>query len=59
MTLLDVVLFLPLLGFLLLVFTPKGSDRLPRVMALGISLVVFVISLGLTGPFMEIGRAHV
>ena len=52
MTLLDVVLFLPLLGFLLLVFTPKGNPQLPRVMALGISLVVFVISLGLTGPYM-------
>jgi len=51
MTLLDAVLFLPLLGFLLLVFTPKDNPNLPRVLALGISLVIFVISLGLIGPF--------
>ena len=52
MTLLDVVLFLPLLGFLLLLFTPKANVQLPRMMALAISLVIFVISLGLTGPYM-------
>jgi NADH-quinone oxidoreductase subunit M len=52
MTLLDVVLFLPLLGFLLLVLTPKANAHLARVMALGISLVIFVISLGLAGPYM-------
>jgi NADH-quinone oxidoreductase subunit M len=53
MTLLDVVLFLPLLGFLLLILTPKGNAQLSRVMALGISLVIFVISLGLAGPYMS------
>src|SRR5258708_27286463 len=53
MTLLDVVLFLPLLGFLLLVFSPKGNANLPRVLALGTSLVVFVISLGFAGPYMR------
>ena len=35
MTLLDAVLFLPLLGFLLLVFTPKDNPNLLRVLALG------------------------
>jgi NADH-quinone oxidoreductase subunit M len=53
MSLLDVVLFLPLLGFLLLLFTPKANAHLPRVMALGISLLVFVISLGLAAPYMS------
>ncbi len=52
MSLLNIVLFLPLVGFLLLIFTPKGNDQLPRMLALGISLLVFVISLGLIGPFM-------
>ena len=52
MSLLDLVLFLPLAGFLLLILTPKGNPHLPRVMALGISLVIFVISLGLAGPYL-------
>ena len=52
MSLLDLVLFLPLAGFLLLIFTPKGNANLPRLTALAISLLVFVISLGLAGPFM-------
>ena len=52
MTLLDVVLFLPLIGFLALVFAPKNDPQLARNLALGISLVIFVVSLGLAGPFL-------
>ena len=52
MSLLDLVLFLPLIGFLLMIFTPKGNENLPRMMALAISLLIFVISLGLVGPFL-------
>ena len=37
---------------MLLLFTPKANVQLPRMMALAISLVIFVISLGLTGPYM-------
>ncbi len=46
MSLLDVVLFLPLLGFLALLILPAGVSRSA---ALGISLVIFVLSLGLIG----------
>jgi NADH-quinone oxidoreductase subunit M len=51
MTLLDFVLFLPLLGFLLLLFTPRSNPDAARWTALGLSLVVFVASLGLIGPY--------
>jgi NADH-quinone oxidoreductase subunit M len=51
MTLLDIVLFLPLLGFLLLLFTPRTNPDAARWTALGLSLVVFVASLGLIGPY--------
>jgi len=48
MTLLDVVLHLPLIGFFILLALPKQSSRMG---ALIISLVIFVLSLGLLGPF--------
>jgi len=44
---LDVVLFLPLLGFLALLILPEG---LSRGAALAISLVIFAASLGLIAP---------
>jgi NADH-quinone oxidoreductase subunit M len=49
MTLLDMVLHLPLLGFLVLLFVPK---QFARMAALVISLIIFAMSLGLLGPFM-------
>ncbi|HEY4361662.1 MAG TPA: NADH-quinone oxidoreductase subunit M [Bryobacteraceae bacterium] len=49
MTLLDMVLHAPLLGFLALLFVPKASARM---IALVISLVIFAMSLGLLAPFM-------
>ena len=42
----DLVLFLPLLGFLVLLFLP---ETISRKAALAISLVIFVLSLGLIG----------
>src|SRR3984957_11251442 len=48
MTTLDIVLFAPLVGFLLLLLVPKESSR---VAALTISLAVFVVSLGLLAPY--------
>jgi len=48
MTLLDVVLFLPLIGFLALLFIPK---TLSRSGALAVSLVIFAVSLGLIGNY--------
>jgi NADH-quinone oxidoreductase subunit M len=51
MALLDVVIFLPLIGFLLLLLVPRGNPQASRMAALLISLVVFVISLGLLGPY--------
>jgi NADH-quinone oxidoreductase subunit M len=44
MNLLDIVLFLPLIGFLALLLAPKGVSRNG---ALVISLVIFAVSLGL------------
>jgi len=49
MTLLDFVLFLPLIGFLLLLAVPKANPGLSRMAALVISIVVFLVSLGLIG----------
>ncbi len=51
MTLLDVVLAIPLIAFLIAVVLPKENDKLYRVFALVASLVTFVLSLGLIGPF--------
>jgi len=48
MTLLDIVLFLPLAGFLILLMLPRQSSRMA---ALLISLGVFVVSLGLLMPY--------
>ena len=48
MTLLDIVLFLPLVGFLLLLILPKESSRMA---AMVFSLAVFVVSLGLLMPY--------
>jgi NADH-quinone oxidoreductase subunit M len=51
MSLLDVVLFLPLIGFFVLLLVPKDNPQLSRVGALAISLIVFVLSLGLLAPY--------
>jgi NADH-quinone oxidoreductase subunit M len=48
-TFLDIVLFLPLIGFLLMLAIPKSNPGLSRMAALVISCVVFLVSLGLIG----------
>ncbi|HEV3331805.1 MAG TPA: NADH-quinone oxidoreductase subunit M [Bryobacteraceae bacterium] len=47
MNLLSVVLFLPLVGFLIALFIPRSSPQASRTWALVISLAIFVISIGL------------
>ena len=51
MTLLDIVLFLPLAGFLLLLLVPKDKPEMSRMLALIIGVVTFLLSLGLIGPY--------
>jgi NADH-quinone oxidoreductase subunit M len=51
MTTLDIVVFLPLIGFLVMLFTPKDNANVSRWAALVISLGVFVVSLGLLAPY--------
>ncbi len=49
--LLNVVLFLPLAGFLLLLFVPKDKPGMSRSIALVVSVITFLLSLGLIGPY--------
>jgi len=51
MNLLGVVLFLPLIGFLIALMIPRSSEHGSRIWALVISLVIFVISIGLPLSF--------
>jgi NADH-quinone oxidoreductase subunit M len=51
MTTLDLVLFAPLLGFLLLLLVPKSNPNASRMGALIISLAIFVLSLVLLAPY--------
>ena len=51
MNLLNIVIFLPLIGFLIAIFLPKGNPGLSKMFALGFSAVVFLLSLGLIEPF--------
>jgi NADH-quinone oxidoreductase subunit M len=50
-SLLDFVLFLPLIGFLVLLLVPRNNPAASRNGALAISLIVFVASLGLLAPY--------
>ncbi len=51
MSTLYVVLLLPLVGFVLLLFTPKDNVSVSRSAALLISLAVFIASLALLSPY--------
>jgi NADH-quinone oxidoreductase subunit M len=51
MTILDSTLFLPLIGFFVLLLAPKGRPDASRAIALVVSLLTFVLSLGLIGPY--------
>ena len=50
---LDFVLFLPLIGFLLLLLVPKDNPSGSRMSALIISLVIFGASLALLAPYLS------
>ena len=54
MNLLDIVLAIPLLGFLALLFVPRAAEGAIRAIALGFSLVAFVASLGLAFQYETI-----
>jgi len=49
MNLLDVVLLIPALGFLVALCIPREKEDLIRYFALGVSLLTFIVSLGLIG----------
>jgi NADH-quinone oxidoreductase subunit M len=49
MNLLDALIILPAAGFLITLFLPKDRPALIRNFALGVSLLAFVLSLGLIG----------
>ena len=50
MTLLDVIIYLPLLAFLIILALPKNNAKLIRLFSLIASLVIFLLSLGLIAP---------
>jgi NADH-quinone oxidoreductase subunit M len=58
MTLLDLTIFLPLLGFLVILLLPRKSESTIRLVALVLSLAIFVLSIGLTFPFYEKGNGN-
>jgi NADH-quinone oxidoreductase subunit M len=49
MTLLSIVIFLPLLAFLIALALPKDNHNLVRMFSLVASIVIFLVSLGLIG----------
>jgi NADH-quinone oxidoreductase subunit M len=51
MTLLDIVLFLPLAGFLALVLVPKDKPQVTRILSLAVGVLTFLLSLGLVQPY--------
>lgn len=50
MNLLDLLLLIPAAGFFITLLLPRDNPGLVRNFALGLSVVVFVMSLGLIGP---------
>ncbi len=51
MTLLDIVLLVPLVSFFGLMFVPANQPGTVRKAALAVSLIVFLLSLGLIAPY--------
>ena len=49
--LLNLVIWIPLIGFLITLVLPKTNTGLIRVYTLIVSLITFVLSLGLIGPY--------
>ena len=54
MNLLDIVLAIPLVGFIVLLLVPRAAEGAIRAIALGFSLVAFVASLGLAFQYETI-----
>ena len=54
MNLLDIVLAIPLVGFLVLLLVPRAAEGAIRASALGFSLVAFIASLGLAFQYETI-----
>ncbi|MGA2742697.1 MAG: Fe-S-binding domain-containing protein, partial [Bryobacteraceae bacterium] len=54
MNLLDIVLAIPLLGFLVLLLVPRAAEGAIRGVALAFSLVAFIASLGLVVQYEAI-----
>ena len=50
--LVSLTIFLPLLGAILIAFTPSGRPNIARYMALGFALLAWVVSLGLLASFV-------
>ena len=55
MNLLEVLIPLPLIGFLLTLFLPRDKPQIIRMFTLAVSLIVFVLSLGLATGFQSGG----
>jgi NADH-quinone oxidoreductase subunit M len=51
MSVLNIVLLLPLVGFLVALVIPRGNPQASRLWAIALSLVTFVVSLGLPMAF--------
>ena len=44
-------LILPLIGAILVLFVPQGERDLARGIGLGVSILTFLVSLAILGPF--------
>ena len=58
MNLLDILIALPALSFLIILLLPRSMESKAKVVALVLSLVIFVLSLGLIGPVLNAGGAR-
>jgi NADH-quinone oxidoreductase subunit M len=58
MTLLDLVLWLPLAGFLLLLLLPRGKDQTIRVACLVVTVITFLLSLGLAAGLPRVSAGE-
>ncbi len=53
MNLLDVVIFLPLIGFLIMLLIPRSNPSLVRTFAVAMALITFLVSIGLILRFQQ------
>ena len=52
MNLLDLTIFLPLIGFFIILMVPGDNEDLVKKVAIGLALLVFIVSLGLIAPVL-------